>query len=60
LPHLERLQDLLASHAGLPAERIADLLLARVAEWTGRDAGFEDDLTLVVAGVEEVRNSSSA
>jgi len=47
----ERLQDLLASQAGLPAERIADALLARVAEWTGRDAGFEDDLTLVVAGV---------
>jgi sigma-B regulation protein RsbU (phosphoserine phosphatase) len=48
----ERLQDLLASHANLSAEGIAAALLARVAEWTGRDAGFEDDLTLVVAGVE--------
>jgi serine phosphatase RsbU (regulator of sigma subunit) len=48
----ERLQELLASHANLSAEGIAAALLARVAEWTGRDAGFEDDLTLVVAGVE--------
>lgn len=48
-----RLQDFLARHASLPPERIADALLARMAEWTGRNSGFEDDLTLVVAGVSE-------
>jgi serine phosphatase RsbU (regulator of sigma subunit) len=51
----ERLRGLLAAHASQPAERIAEALLARVAEWTGRSASFEDDLTLVVAGVGEPR-----
>jgi phosphoserine phosphatase RsbU/P len=47
----ERLQALLAAHAAQMPERIADALLARLAEWTGRSAAFEDDLTFVVAGV---------
>jgi phosphoserine phosphatase RsbU/P len=47
----ERLQSLLAAHAAQPAERIAEALLARLAEWTGRSAAFEDDLTFVVAGI---------
>lgn len=47
----ERLQALLAAHAPQPAEQIAEALLARVAEWTGRNASFEDDLTFVVAGI---------
>ena len=47
----ERLQALLAAQAGGSAERIAEALLARVAEWTGRSTSFDDDLTLVVAGV---------
>jgi phosphoserine phosphatase RsbU/P len=47
----ERLQALLAAQAASSAERIAEALLARVAEWTGRTASFDDDLTLVVAGV---------
>jgi sigma-B regulation protein RsbU (phosphoserine phosphatase) len=47
----ERLQEFLAGHAALPAERIAEALPARIAEWTGRSA-FDDDLTLVVAGID--------
>jgi sigma-B regulation protein RsbU (phosphoserine phosphatase) len=47
----ERLQALLAAHASDSAERIAEALLARVAEWTGRSASFDDDLTFVVAGI---------
>ncbi|HEY3567717.1 MAG TPA: SpoIIE family protein phosphatase [Thermoanaerobaculia bacterium] len=47
----ERLQALLAAHAPQSAERIAEALLARVAEWTGRSASFDDDLTFVVAGI---------
>ncbi len=47
----ERLQALLAAHAPQTAEQIAEALLARLAEWTGRSAAFEDDLTFVVAGV---------
>jgi phosphoserine phosphatase RsbU/P len=47
----ERLQALLAAHAAESAEQIAEALLARVAEWTGRSASFEDDLTFVVAGI---------
>ncbi|HEX9942771.1 MAG TPA: SpoIIE family protein phosphatase [Thermoanaerobaculia bacterium] len=48
----ERLRAFLADHAGLSAEGIAETLLAKVSEWTGRSAGFADDLTLVVAGIE--------
>ncbi|HEY4589896.1 MAG TPA: SpoIIE family protein phosphatase [Thermoanaerobaculia bacterium] len=47
----ERLQALLAAHAAQSAEQIAEALLARVAEWTGRSASFDDDLTFVVAGI---------
>jgi phosphoserine phosphatase RsbU/P len=47
----ERLQALLAAHAARTPEQIAEALLARVAEWTGRSASFDDDLTFVVAGV---------
>jgi len=47
----DRLQDFLARHAALSAGGIADALLAAVAQWTGRDSGFEDDLTLVVAAL---------
>jgi hypothetical protein len=42
--------------AGLGA--IADALLARVAAWTGRNAAFDDDLTLVVAGIGEIERFS--
>jgi sigma-B regulation protein RsbU (phosphoserine phosphatase) len=51
----ERLQALLAAQSGESAERIAEALLARVAEWTGRSASFDDDLTFVVAGVTATR-----
>jgi sigma-B regulation protein RsbU (phosphoserine phosphatase) len=60
----ERLQALLAAQACGSAEQIAEALLARVAEWTGRSASFDDDLTFVVAGVTaltaESRSSPSA
>jgi sigma-B regulation protein RsbU (phosphoserine phosphatase) len=60
----ERLQSLLAAHAARTPEQIAEALLARVAEWTGRSASFDDDLTFVVAGVTaltaESRSSPSA
>jgi sigma-B regulation protein RsbU (phosphoserine phosphatase) len=46
----ERLREVLASHISEPAERTAEALVARVAAWTGRSA-FDDDLTLVVAGI---------
>lgn len=48
----DRLRAVLAEHAPAPAGTIADALLARVAAWTGRNAAFDDDLTLVVAGIE--------
>lgn len=47
----ERLQGFLKEHAALPSNAIADALLARIAAWTGRSEGFDDDLTLVVGGV---------
>jgi phosphoserine phosphatase RsbU/P len=47
----ERLRSFLTEHAALPAGAIADALLARIAAWTGRNEGFDDDLTLVVGGV---------
>jgi sigma-B regulation protein RsbU (phosphoserine phosphatase) len=47
-----RLRKILAEASDLAADALADRLLQRVAAWTGRSAGFEDDLTLVVAGVE--------
>ncbi|MFL6261537.1 MAG: PP2C family protein-serine/threonine phosphatase [Thermoanaerobaculia bacterium] len=60
----ERLQALLAAQSAGSAEQIAEALLARVAEWTGRSASFDDDLTFVVAGVTaltaESRSSPSA
>ena len=46
-----RLREILAEASGLSADALADRLLQRVAAWTGRSAGFEDDLTLIVAGV---------
>jgi phosphoserine phosphatase RsbU/P len=48
----DRLRQFLEEHATLSAGRIADALLARVAEWTGRTQGFDDDLTLVVVGID--------
>jgi sigma-B regulation protein RsbU (phosphoserine phosphatase) len=54
----ERLQSLLAAHAARMPEQIAEALLARVAEWTGRSASFDDDLTFVVAGVTAVTAES--
>lgn len=54
----ERLQSLLVAQASQSAERIAEALLARVAEWTGRSASFDDDLTFVVAGVTAVTAES--
>jgi sigma-B regulation protein RsbU (phosphoserine phosphatase) len=49
-----RVREVLAEDPDLSSDGMADRLLQRVAEWTGRSAGFEDDLTLVVAGVEIV------
>ncbi|HYO13700.1 MAG TPA: PP2C family protein-serine/threonine phosphatase, partial [Thermoanaerobaculia bacterium] len=49
-----RLREILTEASDLPADALADRLLQRVAAWTGRSAGFEDDLTLVVAGVGTV------
>jgi sigma-B regulation protein RsbU (phosphoserine phosphatase) len=48
----ERLRGVLASFS-LTADATAEALIARVAAWTGRTAGFDDDLTLVVAGLGE-------
>jgi len=48
----ERLRAFLAGHAGLRSEALATALLARIVEWTGRREGFEDDLTLIVLGVD--------
>jgi sigma-B regulation protein RsbU (phosphoserine phosphatase) len=48
----ERLRALFAAEAGATPERIADAVIAGIAAWTGRDSGFDDDLTLVVAGVD--------
>jgi sigma-B regulation protein RsbU (phosphoserine phosphatase) len=48
----DRLRRFLEEHATLSPGRIADALLARVAEWTGRTQGFDDDLTLVVVGID--------
>jgi sigma-B regulation protein RsbU (phosphoserine phosphatase) len=45
-----RLQEHLASHAGLEAEALADSIVERISAWTGRSGGFEDDLTLIVLG----------
>lgn len=52
----ERLQEHLERHAGLGAEALADSLLERISDWTGRGSrsgGFEDDLTLIVLGIGE-------
>lgn len=35
------------------AEAIAENLIETVERWTGRSTGFDDDLTLVVAGVRK-------
>ena len=48
----ERLREILAAHASQPAEATAETIVAQVAAWTGRSSGFDDDLTLVVAGIE--------
>jgi len=48
-----RLQEHLAGHAALGVEAFADSLLQRIAAWTGKSGGFEDDLTLIVLGVGE-------
>jgi phosphoserine phosphatase RsbU/P len=47
----ERLRAFLARRASLPAEDIAQALLAEAAAWTGQAAGFDDDLTLVAVAV---------
>lgn len=49
----DRLEGFLAEHARLPSMAIADALLARIAAWTGRSEGFDDDLTFVVVGISE-------
>jgi sigma-B regulation protein RsbU (phosphoserine phosphatase) len=49
----ERLREVLAGSASQSAEATAEALVARVAAWTGRTA-FDDDLTLVVAGISGV------
>jgi phosphoserine phosphatase RsbU/P len=48
-----RLQELFAERAGSSAETIAGGAIEAVERWTGRSAGFDDDLTLVVVGAEE-------
>lgn len=48
----ERLQAFLRDHAARSSGAIAEALLARVSEWTDRTEGLDDDLTLVVAGIE--------
>jgi serine/threonine protein phosphatase PrpC len=48
----ERLRNVLASHATQSTEATADSLVAQVAAWTGRTAAFDDDLTLVVVGID--------
>jgi serine phosphatase RsbU (regulator of sigma subunit) len=52
-----RLQEHLADHAGLGADALAGSILERIAAWTGRSGGFEDDLTLIVLGRREVPES---
>lgn len=47
-----RLQDLVADCAALAADPLASAVLDEVAKWTGRRGGSEDDLTLVVVGVD--------
>jgi sigma-B regulation protein RsbU (phosphoserine phosphatase) len=47
----ERLRGVLAGHAAQSAEATAGAIVAQVAAWTGRTAAFDDDLTLVVAGI---------
>ena len=47
----ERLRHVLAGHASQSAEATAGALVAQVAAWTGRTSAFDDDLTLVVAGI---------
>jgi serine phosphatase RsbU (regulator of sigma subunit)/transcriptional regulator with XRE-family HTH domain len=46
-----RLRPLFAACAHLAPELLADALLEQIGEWTRGNAGFEDDLTLVVLGV---------
>jgi sigma-B regulation protein RsbU (phosphoserine phosphatase) len=45
-----RFQEHLAGHANLGAEALAGSILERIAAWTGRTGGFDDDLTLIVLG----------
>jgi sigma-B regulation protein RsbU (phosphoserine phosphatase) len=52
----ERLREVLAGHSSQSAEATAEALVARVAAWTGRTA-FDDDLTLVVAGIDGLRSA---
>jgi phosphoserine phosphatase RsbU/P len=47
----DRLQEHLADHANLGADALAASILQRIADWTGRTAGLEDDLTLIVLGI---------
>ena len=56
----ERLRGVLASSSSLIAEAAAEALVAQVAAWTGRTAGFDDDLTLVVASLGSPQNSGRA
>ncbi len=48
----ERLRRVLAEHATQSAETTAEALVSQIAAWTGRTSAFDDDLTLVVAGVD--------
>ncbi len=47
----ERFLELLQAGPELPASEFADLVLARLAAWSGREEGFKDDLTLIVVDV---------
>ena len=48
----ERLRAFLEAQANLAADPLATALLAEITRWTGRTVGFEDDLTVIVLGVE--------
>ena len=49
---LERVRDLLADQAALPAQAWADHVVAQVTRWVGKpDLALDDDLTLVVLDI---------
>jgi sigma-B regulation protein RsbU (phosphoserine phosphatase) len=52
----ERLRAFLEAHADLAADPLATALIAEITSWTGRHSGFEDDLTVIVLGMQEPEN----